>query len=137
MPRLPRKRRGLQAAAPPPPTKKTRARPVSSMTQGYDFVRCILCGVMAHRDRFVTPKTGDVVGIDSGPYEPIARRQEFGGRRPREEGEAPRGAMSWSGISSADHETLVLLRERTQAALEMLNSMLGEEPKPKKRKPSK
>lgn len=137
MPRIPRKLRGAQPAAPPPPSRKAREIAAGRMTQSFQFVRCVLCGVMAHRDRFVTPKTGDIVGIDAGPYEPVTRSQEFGGRRPREEGQKPQGAMAWSKTEPPDRDTLLLVREKLTAGLQMVDSMLGEAPKPKKRRPAK
>lgn len=132
MTRLPRSKRPgreLQTLAPPLqrflPGGIIELRPIRHL-------RCPCCGLVARLERHVSEKTGEVFGIEGGPYPTFAAVQQFGGSPAagspgvnRAGVEYNRGRIEWTKDIPCSREELETLRTALQNALESVTEQIG------------
>lgn len=113
MPRLPRKVRqeGMKA---PPSKRKAPVEPITEPTRGLREqirVRCPCCGMLPEDYRLL-----------GGPYPLEVKLQVFGGSTPSSTGKMRdrRGVMDYTDKPELSEEWKEKLREKLQAALDML-----------------
>lgn len=131
MTRVPRSRREGNKSVETLPVPRERFLPGGGVElRPIRHLRCPCCGLMARLERTVS-KSGEVYGIEGGPYFPAAADQRYGGSPPagspgtnRDGFEYDRGRIEWTKDIPVSREELETLRTVLTSALETVEEQL-------------